>query len=93
MKLFRGLCGFVLISHLFPWNLHCMFYWFLSSLHNMGEAVIFIIASLRCIRNEDLEKLCGISLLCSISNEDREIEHFKLPAGCETTGGMAETNE
>lgn len=70
MKVFRGLCSLVL--HLYPWNLHCMFNWFLSSLHNMDGAVTFLIASLCCIKNEDLEKLCWISLLCSISSEDIE---------------------
>lgn len=83
MKQFRGLCSFMLISHLFPLNLHCMFYWFLLLLHNMVEAIIFIIASLCCIKNEVLEKLCWISLLHSIN---RETEHLKSSTGCERTG-------
>lgn len=84
----------MLISHLFPWNLHCMFYWFLWSLHNMDEAVIFIIASLSFIRNEDLEKLCWISLLCSTSSKDIEkLNTFSHPQAVRQKGWMAETSE
>lgn len=44
------------ISQLFPWNLHCMFYYFFSAPCNMNKEVIFTIALLSWIRNEDLEK-------------------------------------